>query len=267
MRRLAAIAAQRRAYSATAAPPRVFTRASLASIAAALDAPNRLPLSALPPHPAGLQTAAKTPRPPREAGVLLPLCNVRGEAHVLMEIRAAGLRTHASEASFPGGKAEETDADLVAAALRETHEELALPPEHVRVLGALREEYSLGNLSRVWPVVGFAASHTGEGLADDAPLPDLDLATLVPEPGEVAAILPLPLAALNDRRRHAPHYFRLDGHKPYWKIRCEDLCEPRLDDQEHLEIWGLSGWFLSRLATRLGWTDTPPVYHADDDSV
>lgn len=83
----------------------------------------------------------------------------------------------------------------------------------------------------------------------------------------MAAILPLPLSALNDKSRHAPHYFRLDGAKPYWKIRCEDLCEPRLEDQEHLEIWGLSGWFLSRLATRLGWSDTPAVYHADDDSV
>lgn len=52
----------------------------------------------------------------------------------------------------------QSDKDLVAAALRETHEELALPPERVTILGALDAEYSLGNLSRVWPVVVSAAS-------------------------------------------------------------------------------------------------------------
>lgn len=39
-------------------------------------------------------------------------------------------------------------------ALRETHEELGLPPDNVEVLGMLDPpEYSLGNKSRVWPFV------------------------------------------------------------------------------------------------------------------
>lgn len=42
---------------------------------------------------------------------------------------------------------------MVAAALRETEEELALPQDHVEILGSLPPEYSLGNKSRVWPVI------------------------------------------------------------------------------------------------------------------
>jgi 8-oxo-dGTP pyrophosphatase MutT (NUDIX family) len=46
------------------------------------------------------------------------------------------------------------DPSITAAALRETHEELGIPPENVEVLGMLdRPEYSLGNRARVWAVV------------------------------------------------------------------------------------------------------------------
>jgi hypothetical protein len=49
---------------------------------------------------------------------------------------------------------QQTDESLVHTALRETQEELALDPERVEVLGALDSpEYSLGNRSRVWPIV------------------------------------------------------------------------------------------------------------------
>lgn len=101
------------------------------------------------------------------------------------------------------------------------------------------------------------------------PLPPISLSALRTDPGEVAALLPLPLSAVTDPSRQSPHYFRLDGRRPYWKVRCGDLVIPQPDEgdegPEPLEIWGLSGWFLSRLAVRCGWTDTPDVSVAPTD--
>lgn len=53
----------------------------------------------LPPH-----SVSFTRRPAAEAAILIPLMNVDGQPHVLLEVRAAKMRTHAGEISFPGGK-------------------------------------------------------------------------------------------------------------------------------------------------------------------
>lgn len=104
-----------------------------------------------------------------------------------------------------------------------------------------------------------ASAPTSEPISGDAPLASINLSSLVPEPGEVAALLPLPLSAVADPTRQAAHYFRLNGRWPYWKIRADDFVQPPAEPGEKLEIWGLSGWFLSRLATRCGWSDVPEV--------
>jgi hypothetical protein len=93
------------------------------------------------------------------------------------------------------------------------------------------------------------------------PLPSLNLSTLRPDPGEVSGIIPLPLSAVADPARQAAHYFRLDGRRPYWKIRCGDLIHPPPENPETMpmEVWGLTGWFLARFAEQMGWSDRPPV--------
>lgn len=108
-----------------------------------------------------------------------------------------------------------------------------------------------------------ASIPTSEPISGDKPLDSISLSSLVPEPGEVAALLPLPLSAIADPTRQVPHYFRLNGRWPYWKIRATDFVMPPSDaepsEYDKLEIWGLSGWFLSRLATRCGWSDVPQI--------
>ncbi|WVR04684.1 hypothetical protein IAU60_001695 [Kwoniella sp. DSM 27419] len=238
-------------------PP--FTASALRILRKKLITPDTLPK--LPPH------TVTSSKPPVEAAVLIPLMNVNGEPCVLMEVRNKNLRVHAGEASFPGGKADDTDTDLVHTALREAHEELFLPSEHVEILGRLPPEYSLGNRSRVWPFVGFVHS-TARRSTNDSPLASLPLSTLDLSPAEVAAVLPLPLSTLQDATRRSTHYFRLDTSKPYHKVRCEDLVLPneRLDrkDVEGLEVWGLSGWFLNKLAERAGWVAMPPKGEAPE---
>ena len=71
------------------------------------------------------------------SAVLIPLVEKDGEWHVLFEVRALTMRKQPGDISFPGGKIDETDASPLAAALRETHEELGIDPQSIQLMGHL----------------------------------------------------------------------------------------------------------------------------------
>lgn len=71
------------------------------------------------------------------SAVLIPLVEKDGEWHVLFEVRALTMRKQPGDISFPGGKIDEMDASPLAAALRETYEELGVDPATVEILGNL----------------------------------------------------------------------------------------------------------------------------------
>ena len=48
------------------------------------------------------------------------------------------MTSHAGQPAFPGGAVDDTDVDVVAAALREAEEETGLDPSGVEVLATLR---------------------------------------------------------------------------------------------------------------------------------
>lgn len=118
------------------------------------------------------------------ASVLIPIV-MASEPQVIFTRRAAGLADHAGEISFPGGRIESGDRDAVAAALRETEEELGLPPRNVEVWGRL-DPYETRTGFLVSPVVG----------AISPPI------ALRPDPREVAEVFEVPLAYLVDRANH-----------------------------------------------------------------
>jgi len=94
--------------------------------------------------------------PTAQASVLVPLVMRDDALQVLLTRRTAHLRSHAGQISFPGGKMEPQDADVVATALRETEEEVGLARHHVEVLGHL-PAYTTVTGFVVTPVVGLVA--------------------------------------------------------------------------------------------------------------
>ena len=121
--------------------------------------------------------------PLKPAGVLVPLMQRPGGLSVLLTQRAADLKHHAGQVSFPGGRMEDHDDGLRGAALRETHEEVGIEPHHVDVIGYLQSMPTITGFA-VTPVIGLV----GEG------------AQLVVDQTEVEYAFEVPLHHLLDER-------------------------------------------------------------------
>jgi 8-oxo-dGTP pyrophosphatase MutT (NUDIX family) len=100
------------------------------------------------------QVRASLPSRRVPAAVLVPLVARAAGLTVLLTQRAATLKDHAGQISFPGGRIEPTDGDAWHAALRETQEEIGLKPDFVEFAGYLPDHLVVTGF-RVTPVVGF----------------------------------------------------------------------------------------------------------------
>jgi len=122
------------------------------------------------------------------AAVLVPIV-LRDEGDtVLMTRRAAHLRDHPGQVSFPGGRVDADDPSPLYTALREAREEIGLTDDRVSLLGYL-PEYRTGTGFRITPVVARV-------------FPPFDLRT---DPLEVEEVFEVPLAFLLDSTNHKKH--------------------------------------------------------------
>lgn len=129
------------------------------------------------------------------AAVLVGLVTHAEGMRVLLTQRTAHLRAHAGQISFPGGRAEASDADAAETACREAFEEVGLPSAAVEVIGAL-PVYSTVTDFIVTPIVAL--------IAPGRPL--------VLDPHEVADAFEVPLAFLMNPAHHRWHEALILGH-------------------------------------------------------
>lgn len=117
------------------------------------------------------------PGPRRAAAVLVPVIERGQQPTVLFTQRTDHLLHHAGQVSFPGGGVEDGDADAIAAALRETREEVGIDAALMHPFGYLDCFETISGYC-VTPVVAHV----------DATY------RAVPDPHEVADIFEVPLA-------------------------------------------------------------------------
>lgn len=167
--------------------------------------------------------------PPPEGGRQSAVLVLFGEDEhgpdLLLIQRSSTMSSHAGQPAFPGGAVDDTDADVVAAALREAEEETGLDPSGVEVLASLPELYLPPSGFVVTPVIGWWRAPSPVGVVDR---------------GEVEQVLRVPLSELLDpaHRYSVRHPSGFVG--PAFAVRG-------------LVVWGFTAGLLSRLFALVGW--------------
>jgi 8-oxo-dGTP pyrophosphatase MutT (NUDIX family) len=159
------------------------------------------------------------PEAMRSAAVLIGITDQEAPT-LLLTVRAQHLRNHAGQIAFPGGRREPHDADIAAAAIRETQEEIGIDPSFITPIGYLTDHLIRSGF-RVTPVVALVRAGF----------------TLKPDRGEVAAVFELPLALA----------LAIESYRQQQAVLSElsiNLWE--LPFGEHL-IWGATAGFLINL--------------------
>lgn len=161
---------------------------------------------------------------PRPAAVLIGLVRRQPELTVLLTRRTRQLPTHGGQVAFPGGKIEQGDENILAAALREAREEIGLDAGLVEPLGYL-DAYQTRTGFRITPVVAL-----------------VDPAIVVrPDPSEVDEVFETPFGFLMNPANHRVETRRWQGH------------ERRFYAMPHGRhyIWGATAGMLRNLYVRL----------------
>jgi len=173
----------------------------------------------------------------RPAAVLVPVIARADGASVLLTRRADSLASHTGQIAFPGGRLDAGET-AVGAALREAHEEVALDPDSVEVLG-VGDAYETGTGYLVTPVIGWLAQ------------PPLTK----PSEDEVAEVFETPWDFLMDPVNHRRDFYDRDGERRwFWAMPWEDRY-----------IWGVTAGILRALRVRLyGEEISPAVAVAED---
>ncbi len=156
----------------------------------------------------------------RQASVLLPIMEYKDEPTLFMNQRSLELTYHAGQICFPGGRAEEKDADEIATALRETEEEIGIAQNYIDVMGKLDRYFTVTGFE-ITPVVG--RIRTGYDLN--------------PDRGEVGKMFHLPLSTALDPKQFVVEQMTVGGEVYHY---------PVLQFNDY-KIWGATAGILVNL--------------------
>jgi 8-oxo-dGTP pyrophosphatase MutT (NUDIX family) len=160
----------------------------------------------------------------REAAVLIAFAGSDAGPGVLLLERAATLRTHAGQAAFPGGAADQGESPEQTA-LREAQEEVGLDPPSVRVIAVLPAVFLPPSGFVVTPVLAWWRDpHPVRPVARD----------------EVASVAVVPVAEL------------VDPANRFWVVSPSGFRGPAFE-AGGLFIWGFTAGLLDALLTLGGW--------------
>ncbi len=166
------------------------------------------------------QALGRTLRP---AAVLVLLAERSTGLSLVLTQRSADLADHAGQISLPGGRLDSTDADAVAAALREAQEEIAAEPQAITVLGRL-PSYVTVTAYDITPIVATTTQ-----------------AAWRPDPQEVADVFEVPLQHILAESSWRRDRMLLAGQtREYWAVPWRERY-----------IWGATAGMLRNLRASL----------------
>ena len=159
-----------------------------------------------------------------EAGVLMAITDHQTDPRLILTKRAQHLSSHAGEVAFPGGKRDPEDSTILDTALRESFEEILLPPEKVEVIGPMPLSISKAGL-KVTPFIGIIPH-------------DLEL---VPSEYEIESLFSVPISYFLEA---SPPDFTI---REYLGVRYKVPCY----HYENYIIWGLTAYFITDCFNRI----------------
>lgn len=155
----------------------------------------------------------------RPAGVLILLIQRDNALNIVLTQRTAHLHDHAGQISFPGGRYEAEDADIVATALRESFEEIGTDSTRIELIGSL-PNYVTVTAYEITPVVATSPPQS-----------------FTCDPFEVADAFEVPLShVLADANWRRDSFLREGQRREYWAVPYKERY-----------IWGATAGMLRTL--------------------
>lgn len=157
-----------------------------------------------------------------QSSVLILFYPKNGMIHTILMLRQKYNGVHSGQVSFPGGRFEKEDSDLITTALREAQEEVNIDPTKVEVAGTLSKLYIPPSNFLVLPVVGFTNQ-----------IPEFK-----PDSSEVAMIIESDIDFLFEKNLRKEKIIHVRGY---------EIEAPYFDVQGHT-VWGATAMILSELS-------------------
>lgn len=184
------------------------------------------------------------------SAVLIPLVQVDGEWHILFEVRSFKMRKQPGDISFPGGRIDTNDQTPLAAAIRETSEELKIDPKTIHVIGQL-SPYIASPSFVIYPFVGiidgnqFNNHYNKDEVEEVFTVPVKWLLNYQPYM-HLVSVEPTPSPDF-------PYEKIMNGTQYQWRARS---MEEWFFDYEEYTIWGLTARILKHFIGILKQNDT-----------
>ncbi|RZJ54847.1 MAG: CoA pyrophosphatase [Flavobacterium sp.] len=160
---------------------------------------------------------------PRMAAVMMLIYPKNKETHLVLIVRNAYNGVHSSQIAFPGGKFETTDSGFEETALRETHEEVGILPEKIKIIKEFSPMFIPPSNFLVHPFLGIATEEL----------------TFYPDVREVASVIELPLSVFLDDE------IMIEATLPATSYGS-NIVVPAFNIQNHI-VWGATAMILSEL--------------------
>ncbi len=156
----------------------------------------------------------------KKSGVMILFYEKEGEIYFPLIKRPEYDGAHSGQVSFPGGKHELSDSDIVHTAVRETNEEIGVPTHHIEILGRITDLFIDVSNFLVSPVLAFS----------EHPM------RFVPDAIEVDRVIEVPVRAIIEGPIDA---VELD-------VRGFKLQAPHFDIENEV-VWGATAMMLGEL--------------------